>query len=258
VPLRPTLSALLAVLLLALGSAGIAGDAFGGTLPEAALSIAPGTKPLQVKFVTQSSGFQSTVVTFVWTFGDGTSTTTKTPTVRHTYKKPGTYSPAVTEVAGGGQKATVAGTLRLVLCPVGSGQCSSSLTSTGPVDLWSAQGPTGSAAAEELNLFSDPWRFANCDSHIDTAVAVTDAGFTGPLTVTLRYVTADPSLVGRTCFASPVPFVNSTGASVTSGALPMCEAVSDSAPCVESIQTSGSKITKILSIPRGDPKVGAA
>ena len=87
---------------------------------------------------------------------------------------------------------------------------------------------------------------------------MTDAGFTGPLTVTVEYVTADPSLVARTCFASPVPFTNSTGVVVESGALPMCDSVANRPPCVESIQTSGPKVTKTLLIPPGDPKVGAA
>ena len=138
---RVTLSALLVTSMLVVSSGWVAGEASAGTAPKAGLSIAPGNEPLQVKFVAQSGGFPSSVVSFAWTFGDGTSSKTETPTVRHTYRNPGTYSPTVTEIDSQADKATAAGRLRVLLCPEGSAQCSSSLTSAGPVDLVSARRP---------------------------------------------------------------------------------------------------------------------
>ena len=52
------------------------------------------------------------------------------------------------------------------------------------------------------------------------------------------------------CYSSPAPFVDRTGASVTTGLLPDCGSV---APCVISRSPSGKFIAVTFSAPAGDP-----
>jgi len=223
--------------------------------PKAGLSISA-RKGLAVTFVARSAGFSSPVTSYTWTFGDGGSTTTSKPTVTHTYPSPSTFAPAVTERDSTGDKATATGTLGLFDCPVGSTQCTEALANAGTVQLLQASGPVGSASPAGVDLFAGPFRIPNCEATIAPAVALTDSGFTGSLTVTLTYTTSQPKKVSTTCFSSPVAFVDGAGQTVHSGPLPMCQAA-PGPPCVESIQTAGSQVTKVLLIPPGDPKVGA-
>jgi hypothetical protein len=209
--------------------------------PKAGLSIMAAGNNQTVTFVARSSGFSSPVDSYAWTFGDSESTTTSTPTVTHTYASASTFSPAVTETAGAGAVATATGTLRLSDCPVGQSQCTEALHNAGTVQLLQADGP---------------FRIPSCEATIGPAVALSDSGFTGELTVTVSYMTSQPQNVATTCFSSPVAFVDADGQSVHRGALPMCQAAAGP-PCVQSIETSGSEVTKILLVPPGDPKVGA-
>jgi hypothetical protein len=224
--------------------------------PTAGLSINRTGDGLTVKFVAQSSGFSSPVDSYAWKFGDGESATTSTPTVTHTYASASTFSPSVTETGTTGGVATATGTLALFVCSVGQSQCTESLQNVGTVQLLQASGPVNSNSPAGVDLFIDPFRISNCQTTIGTAVALTDHGFTGSLTVTLKYTTSHPNQVNTTCFSSSVAFVNAAGKTVHSGALPMCQ-VAAGPPCVESIRTSGSVVTKVLLIPPGDPKVGA-
>ena len=175
----------------------------------------------------------------------------------HTYKSASTFSVSVTETGSGGGSATARGRLELFLCPAGSSQCTATLQSPGPVRILSASGPVHPGTAASLALFTDPWRFPNCDAAIQTAAAVTDSGFSGPLAVTLVYQTAHPKQVPTTCFSSDVAFTDAAGLLVHSGPLPACQAAVPVPPCVQSVQLSGSQVMKQLLIPPGDPRIGA-
>jgi hypothetical protein len=195
------------------------------------------------------------VITYHWDFGDGSSTSVQgAASVQHTYPQPGTFPVSITETLGT-QEAAAKATVNLFPCPSGTGQCSDSLTSSGPVLDLTAFGPVSGQA--ELNLLADPWKFSHCGTGLISAVGLTDQGFTGPLTVTVGYVTTNPNAIGTTCFSSTVLFKNTTGVMVRSGALPMCQAAGPVPPCVASILLSGSDVTKVLLVPPGDPKVGA-
>jgi hypothetical protein len=60
----------------------------------------------------------------------------------------------------------------------------------------------------------------------------------------------------RVCYESPTPFTDRAGNSgVTLGLLPDCSAVSNQAPCVQSItKTKAGDVLETLSLPAGDPR----
>lgn len=222
--------------------------------PKAGLSVNAPRQGLTVTFVARSSGFSSPVDSYAWTFGDGEQTTTSTPKVTHRYPAAATFSPTVTETDTAGAMATATGTLALFVCPASGTQCTETLPDVGTVQLLQATGPVSSPAG--VDLFVGPFQISNCEASIAPAVALSDSGFTGNLSVTIQYTTSHPGHVSTTCFASSVAFVNTAGHTVHHGALPLCQNAA-SPPCEQSIQTSGSEVTKVLLIPPGDPKVGA-
>jgi PKD repeat protein len=195
-------------------------------------------------------------VSYSWSFGDDTTATTASHTVTHTYRTAGRFTASVTESDAAGTEASASGTIALFECPASQSSCSESLTNADGVQELETSGPISASSAAGLNLFVGPFRIPDCQLEIVPTAALTDSGFTGNLTVTLEYTSSFPSQARTTCFSSTVPFVNTSGHTVTSGRLPMCAAV-PTAPCVESVDISGSSVTKELLIPPGDPKVGA-
>jgi hypothetical protein len=224
--------------------------------PKAEISINPAEGTLTVTFTAQSTGFSSPVVTYRWSFGDGTTATTSTHAVTHRYPSAALFTPSVTEIDDQGQHATASGTIRLFQCPATVSTCTESLQNAGGVQLLSASGPVGAATAASVNLFVGPFKISKCQLEVVPTAALTDSGFTGNLTVMLDYTSAHPSQAKTTCFASTVPFVDAAGKTVKSGALPACKST-PTAPCVESVGISGASVRKLLLIPPGDPKVGA-
>jgi len=210
-----------------------------------------------VKFTARASGFAGAVTSYSWTFGDGASTTTPDNTVQHTYTSATTFQVSVTEQGIQGQSATATGTLELSKCPLLALQCSATLQIAGLVQTLSALGPISLTAPADLDLFIGPFSFPNCDPAIHDAIALTDSGFTGNLTVPLVYLTSYPDQARTTCFSSEVPFVDAAGMLVHSGPLPMCQLLGPVAPCVLSINISTTLVTKVLLVPPGDPRVGA-
>jgi hypothetical protein len=244
-----------ATLVILVTAAGVAPvGASGG--PKAGLSINGARKGLAVTFVARSSGFSAPVHSYAWTFGDGRSTTTSTPTVTHTYAAASTYSPSLTETDTSGATASATGTLGLFDCAAGQSQCSEALAGVGTVALLQASGPTGAGAPAGVDLFVGPFRIPDCGTGIAQAVALSDSGFSGSLTVTLQYTTSQPKHADTTCFSSQVPFVDASGQTVHNGPLPTCQGT-PGPPCVQSIEMSGATVSKVLLIPPGDPKVGA-
>lgn len=250
-------SVLLSVLLVA-ASAGLAGEAaLGAPTPVAGISISATSAPLSVMFIAQASGFAGSVTSYAWTFGDGASTTTTVDTVQHTYASASMFQVSVGETDTQGESATATGTLELLSCPLGTGQCSGTLQLGGLEQTLSAVGPISPTASAGLDLFNGPFAFPNCDSVIHAATALTDSGFIGNLTVPLVYLTSDPDQARTTCFSSEVPFVDAAGMVVTSGPLPACQVLAPVSPCVLSINIAGILVTKVLLVPPGDPRVGA-
>jgi hypothetical protein len=232
------------------------GPAAASGSPEAAFSIDPAQPALTVKFVAKSAGFPVPVSSYQWSFGDGHSATTSANTVTHTYPSASTFTPSVTETDPDGESATATDTLKLSDCAADATECTKSLKDVGTVQLLQVTGPISAATQAEVNLLVGPFSFPHCDSVIQPAVAATDTGFTGNLTVTLEYTTSDPDEVATTCFSSTVSFADAMGKIVTSGPLPTCAATASKPPCVESISISGQQVTKMILIPPGDPKVG--
>jgi PKD repeat protein len=205
----------------------------------------------------QAAGFASVVKSYEWTFGDGGAATTSSATIVHRYANATTYPVSVTESNANAQSATADGTLVLSACPTGTEQCRASLSTRSGVTFIQASGPIGSNASAELNLFSGSYRFNNCDSAISPAGSLTDSGFNGTVQLTFSYDTTNAVRIQRTCFASGVAFNDTSGARVHSGALPMCQTSGPIPPCVESIEVSSPKVTKVLLLPPGDPKFGS-
>jgi hypothetical protein len=246
-------------LFLVVASAGLAGGtASGAPTPVAGISISPTNPPLTVKFIAQASGFAGAVTSYSWTFGDGASQTTSVSTVQHTYASASTFDVSVSETDTQGESATATGTLELLNCPVGVGKCSGTLETADLLQTLSASGPISPTAPADLDLFTGPFGFPNCDSVIHAAMGLTDSGFIGNLTVPLVYLTSDPDQALTTCFSSEVPFVDAAGMVVHSGPLPMCLVAALVPPCVLSINISGTLVTKVLLVPPGDPRIGGA
>jgi hypothetical protein len=145
----------------------------------------------------------------------------------------------------------------LLNCPIGVGQCSGTLQTVGLFQTLSALGPINPTAPADLDLFTGPFAFPNCDSAIQPALALTDSGFTGSLTVPLVYLTSHPDQARTTCFSSEMAFVDAAGMVVHSGPLPTCQVVPLVPPCVLSVNIAGTLVTKVLLVPSGDPRVGA-
>ena len=72
------------------------------TAPKARFSAAPksGNAPLTVNFTNQSTGI---VTSWLWNFGDGTTSTGVNPT--HTYNSPGTHKAGLTVYGPGGSNS---------------------------------------------------------------------------------------------------------------------------------------------------------
>jgi hypothetical protein len=225
--------------------------------PTAGLSIEPAAGELAVQLVADSAGFSTPVVSYKWNFGDGQTAKTTVNHVTHTYPAARTFKPTVTEKNAGGQKATAAATLALFNCPTSS-PCNEALSHVGTVQSLQVSGATIAGMSASVNLLVGQYKIKHCETSISPGAAFTDSGFAGPfLTATLVYTTTVPNPLATTCFASTVPFKNSVGATVTSGALPPCQASNPAPPCVQSESQMGSQVTKVLLVPPGDPKVGA-
>jgi hypothetical protein len=225
--------------------------------PQAGLSIEPGPSPLSVTFVASAANFKP--ISYVFQFGDGQTTKTTSPTVVHTYAKPGHFVPRVTETGTSRSTVTTAGPLNVDACPTGK-SCTETLKNAFTVQQLSVTGPIDSSMSPTVTLFVGQSRITNCNeppSPLDINGGVTDHGFTGPLTLTAVYHASTLTGLNITCFASTVPFIDKGGKLVTSGELPTCSVSSPAPPCVKSIVHSGLAVKKTLLIPPGDPTVGS-
>jgi len=224
--------------------------------PQAELSIEPAPSPLSVTFV--ASAFDFKPVTYVFEFGDGHTVKTTSPTVVHTYAKPGHFVPRVIETGTAAVDTTITavGTLNVDSCAAGK-SCTETLHNAGTVMELGVSGPTVPSMAASVNLFVGPSQITNCEKAPETNGGVTDLGFTGNLTLTAEYHVTSLKGVGTTCFASTVPFKNTGGMLVNSGKLPHCSGTTPTPPCVLSIHATGLEVTKKLLIPPGDPTVGS-
>ena len=223
--------------------------------PTAGLSIEPANGELTVTLVADSTGFATSVGTYVWSFGDGQKAKTTVPTVTHTYPAASIFHPSVTEKDPSGQKAKASATLALFNCAASS-SCSQSLNNVTNVQSLQVAGPTMTGVPASVNLLVGQYKIKHCETAIEPGGAFTDSGFTGNLTATVVYTTSQSNPLATTCFASTVPFKNTSGVLVTSGALPNCSMSTPVAPCVQSESQMGSQVTKVLLVPPGDPKVG--
>jgi YVTN family beta-propeller protein len=75
--------------------------------PVAQLSVTPGAAGSPSTFDSSASTVKfGTIVKYAWSFGDGATAVTETPTITHTYLSPGTYLASVTETDSAGTSTT--------------------------------------------------------------------------------------------------------------------------------------------------------
>lgn len=252
------MSVLFAVLALATGTASVAPVAASARKPppQAEISILSGRGPLNVAFVASSAFFPSPVITYKWSFGDGSTRTSPHPLVNHTYAHTGVYHVQVVESDSAALTAVGTGILGVFQCSP-SGVCTES-SSSGAITQIQVSGPTATTTVRAMvDLFGGPFQISHCQSRIVPTAAIADSTFSGNLIVTVRYNSSDVSATPTTCFQSEVPFVDAAGKMVKSGPLPTCAATLSKAPCLQAYSISGTHVTKTVIIPPGDPKVGA-
>lgn len=256
---RVLVAAVALVTVLAVAPAVASGAGAARTPPRAGLSIDPGPHVLAVTLVAAATGFTTRLRSWRWVFGDGTSVTTKTANVTHTYRKAGRFQLSLTETDTQGQRATAVGTLELTACGAASTSCTVELQHVGVVTLLRLHGTRPIGVAATADLLVAPFRIVACEKTMAPAVGFTDGGFSSDITATLTYTAADPDNVSATCFSSTVAFVDAAGKRVHSGDLPRCAPpqLTETVPCVRSTSVRGTTVTKVLLVPPGDPKVGA-
>ena len=135
--------------------------------PQAELSIEPAPSPLSVTFV--ASAFDFKPVTYVFEFGDGHTVKTTSPTVVHTYAKPGHFVPRVIETGTAAVDTTITavGTLNVDSCAAGK-SCTETLHNAGTVMELGVSGPTVPSMAASVNLFVGPSQITNCEKAPET------------------------------------------------------------------------------------------
>lgn len=246
-------TAAVAAAVFAVPSAGAAGAAAG-------LTIEPSTSGAGVTFLAQAVGLGANL-TYSWSFGDGTTVTTVVPTVTHAYRAGGLYSVTLVETSPTGLQARAAGKLDVRLCSTTAQSCQAAVRSVSGMQLASALGPLAGGGPAQVDVLVAPYQFANCPNTFGAAAGVVDTGLTRAATITVKYIDTDPNSQRVTCFASTVPFLDTSGALTTSGPLPSCTATQGSVPCVESVTktrtAAGLLVTKVLLVPPGDPGTGA-
>jgi PKD repeat protein len=105
--------------------------------PTAALGAAPtsGTAPLGVSFdATGSNDPDGDALEYQFTFGDGSSTTTSSPTVAHTYTGPGSYTASL--VVSDGRGGVSAPATRLISVVGGNSPPQPTIAAPGPLDTY--------------------------------------------------------------------------------------------------------------------------
>jgi YVTN family beta-propeller protein len=71
--------------------------------PDAELVVNPGAAGCAATMDASASTVAfGTIASFAWDFGDGQEAVTTTPSIQHTYDRPGTYTVTVTEISSGG------------------------------------------------------------------------------------------------------------------------------------------------------------
>ena len=174
---------------------------------KATASVTTGTAPLAVTFSsTGSSDPEGAALTYLWTFGDGTTSTTASPS--HTFTTAGTYTPTLTVTDIGGLTAsasTASVTVKANTPPVAKATAS---VTTGSAPLAVTFSSTGSSDPEGFAL-TYLWTFgdgttstAASPSHTFTAAGT----YTPKLTVTdVGGLTASASTASITVTAAPLP-----------------------------------------------------
>lgn len=75
--------------------------------PSAAVTVSPAAAGTPTTFDASSSSVAfGTIASYTWTFGDGMSAVTTSPTTTHTYASAGNYTASVTETSSGGTSTT--------------------------------------------------------------------------------------------------------------------------------------------------------
>jgi len=88
-----------------------------------------------------------------------------------------------------------------------------------------------------------------------TAATLTDTGFSGNLTVTVKLL-AVATRAGKVCYSSDVPFLSETNPTTPKSGtafLLRCAAVGNAAPCVVSINSGLNAVIAKVLVPAGDP-----
>ncbi|MGH9759957.1 MAG: PKD domain-containing protein, partial [Blastocatellia bacterium] len=147
-------------------------------------SVTTGTAPLTVNFVSNASDPDGTVVGYRWTFGDGATSTTASPS--HVYTAAGTYSATLTVTDNGGLTASASVTITVTPpanLPPHVSLTPSTTSGTAPLTV----SFVSTASDPDGQVVSYAWTFG--DGGTSTAISpshvYTNAGsFTAQVTVT--------------------------------------------------------------------------
>ncbi len=187
-------------------------------IPGFTADVTSGTAPLAVTFADATSG---AVTAWAWSFGDGNTSTTQSPT--HTFQDVGTYTVSLTATGIGGSNELVMGDLIVVAEPLPTASFTTSLL-TGDVPLLVTFGDTSL-----LNVTSWAWDFgdgttssAQNPSHTYEGVGL----FSVSLTVTSVGGTSTLTLVDHITTNEPVPVASFTS-DIAGGDAPLSVVFSD-------------------------------
>jgi hypothetical protein len=149
-----------------------------------------------------------TIAGFAWSFGDGATQTTTTPTVTHVYQAGGSYTASVTETDSAGTSTKLVFTGRIVIRNGGP-----AATASRSVVVTSSPAPAVKLSSSALDLGRAPLGHASLPQTVtitntgDAPLSITRASFSGANA-------ADFSLASDACTGQSVPVAGSCMADI--------------------------------------------
>jgi PKD repeat protein len=173
-------------LLLAMGQGCKKDNAAASNAPNASFTYTSSRIfPVLVQFNNQSTSSIPGISTFIWDFGDGSTSTVTSPA--HTYTTPGTYQVALVQTYGNGTKDTAKQVLPLIVNgPAGTSTGANGITATA-FTFTIAASYNVAFTNRSTNASSYLWDFGDGSSSTSAATTVTHIyNGAGPFKVILQ------------------------------------------------------------------------